>query len=79
MDQPTKAPTQKMTAVGISGAVTLVVIWLVSQFGVDLPAEVASALTIIISFVAGYLTPEKVAQAIDTIQDALEDNEPQAE
>ncbi len=55
MKQPTAQPTAKMTAVGVSGAATLVIIYLLSLANVEIPAEVASALTILISFGSGYI------------------------
>ena len=55
-DQPTAEPTPKMTAVGIAGSVTVILLYLVKViFNVDMPAEVASAITAVISFGAGYL------------------------
>lgn len=54
-DQPTPAPTPKMTAVGIAGSLTVIVLYVIkATFGIDVPGEVASALTIVISFLAGY-------------------------
>lgn len=45
----------KVQAVGVAGAITVVIVWVASMLGVDVPGEVASAFTIIISFLAGYL------------------------
>ena len=53
-DQPTSAPTSKVAAAGIGGSVAIVLIWLAGQFGVELSAEVASAITAIVAFAAGY-------------------------
>jgi hypothetical protein len=49
------APQPKVVAGGIAGSFTVVVVWLAGMFGVDVPAEVASAFTVLVSFAAGYL------------------------
>ena len=46
----------KVRAGGVAGAITVVLVWAASQVGVEIPAEVASALTTLISFGGGYLT-----------------------
>lgn len=59
VDQPTPTPTRKMSAVGISGAITVLVLALVEAFTeVQVSSEVASALTLVIAFGMGYLTKE---------------------
>lgn len=45
----------KTTAAGIAGAVTLVIVFVLGQLGVDIPADVAAAVTTIIAFAAAYL------------------------
>lgn len=45
----------KVAAGGIAGALTVILVWLLNMGGVDVPAEVASAITVVISFGAGYL------------------------
>lgn len=45
----------KTTAAGIAGAATLLIVFILGQFGVEIPADVASAITVIIAFVAAYL------------------------
>lgn len=61
VDQPTSAPTAKVAAAGIGGSISIVVVYLIQElFGVVIPAEVASALTAIISFVSGYFVRERV-------------------
>lgn len=44
----------KVAAASIAGAVTVVVVFVAEQLGLSVPAEVASALTTILSFAAGY-------------------------
>lgn len=55
-DRSTLAPVPKVIAGTIAGAATVVIVWLLHQFaGVDLPAEVAAALTVLLTAGAAYL------------------------
>lgn len=45
----------KVTAAAIGAAATLVIVFVMGQLGVQVPADVASALTLIVSVVAAYL------------------------
>lgn len=45
----------KTTAAGVAGAVTLVIVFVLGRLGVEIPPDVAAAVTVIISFVAAYL------------------------
>ena len=45
----------KVAAGGVAGALTVVLVFVLTQVGVELPPEVASALTTLISFAAGYI------------------------
>jgi hypothetical protein len=47
----------KVAAGGIAGALTVILVWLLGMGGVDVPAEVASAITVVISFGTAYLKP----------------------
>lgn len=47
----------KVAAGGVAGAATVILVWGLGLLDVDVPAEVASALTTVISFGAGYLKP----------------------
>jgi hypothetical protein len=44
----------KVAAASWAGALSVIVVWIVGQFGVDVPAEVASAFTTLIAAFAGY-------------------------
>jgi uncharacterized membrane protein len=44
----------KVTAAAIGAAATLVIVFVLGQFGVEVPADVASAVTLIVSVVAAY-------------------------
>lgn len=48
-------PTPKVAATGIAGAATVVVVYIAGLLGLDVPATVASALTIIFASGAGYI------------------------
>lgn len=37
---------------------TLLIVWIAGQFGLDVPTEVAVAMTTVLSFVAGYIVPD---------------------
>lgn len=53
-------PQPKVVATGISGAVTVVILWLMSTYGnVDVPGEVAAAITTVIGFLFGYITSNR--------------------
>lgn len=45
----------KVAAAGFAGAVTVVAVWAAGLAGLDVPPEVASAFTVIVSSVAGWL------------------------
>lgn len=57
-DQPTMQPTQKVAAAGIGGSLSIVLVYILGQFGLEVPPEVASAVTALVSFGAGYLVRE---------------------
>ncbi len=60
IEQPTPAPTRKVAAGGIAGAVSIVLLYIVQQvFNITVPAEVASAITLILSFGFSYLVKEE--------------------
>ena len=53
-------PTSKVIAGGAAGAATIVLIWGLSLAHIVVPPEVASAITVLLSLGAGYLTPHFV-------------------
>ena len=56
MPTPSRAPHSKVTAAGGAGAASVVIVWLIQiAFSVEVPAHVASALTSLIAFGAGYI------------------------
>lgn len=62
--QTSSRPTQKLTAAALGGAVTIIGIWVLGLFKVDIPPEVASAFTTVISFIVGYITPPASGDSI---------------
>jgi hypothetical protein len=55
------APTSKVIAGGTAGASTVLLLWLVSLFGLQVPPEVAAAVTVLLTAGAAYLKPERRA------------------
>lgn len=55
MNQESRKPQPKVVAGGVAGAATIVLVYTLGQAGVDVPAEVASAITVLIGFAASYL------------------------
>lgn len=48
----------KVKAAGTAGAVATLLVFIAKQAGLDVPAEVAAALTTLLAFVGGYLKRE---------------------
>jgi hypothetical protein len=61
--QPSMAPTTKLAAGGVAGALTVLVVWILGLLPVPVPPEVASALTVIISFITSYLVKQRIPAA----------------
>jgi len=50
-----KTPTRKVGASAIAGALSVIVVWALKDFGgIVAPPEISSAITTVISFVTGY-------------------------
>lgn len=45
----------KVAAAGLGGAVSIVIVWVLTSLSVEVPAEVASAFTTLFSFACGFL------------------------
>lgn len=48
-------PVPKVAAAGVAGSATTVLVFIIEQFGVDVPAIVAAAITSLFAFAAGYI------------------------
>lgn len=56
---PNPVPKPKVVAATLAAAITSVIVWILSAYaGVEIPPEVAAAITTLIAFGAGYLTSE---------------------
>ena len=51
-------PTRKVGSGALAGAVTVVFVWILDLTGLDVPAEVASAITLILMFAASYFVQD---------------------
>ncbi len=64
--------TPKVATGALGGALSIIVIWIIGQFGIVVPPEVSSAFTIVISTAASYFaprsdpSPEQVSQILNT-------------
>ena len=54
----TLTPTAKVTSGTAAGAVTIVLVWIAGMIGIEVPPEVASAVTVLIGFGVAYLVPD---------------------
>lgn len=54
-NSPSLKPVPKVSAAGVAGALTTVIVFGVALLGVDVPDGVAAALTALLTFGAGYL------------------------
>lgn len=58
-------PTPKMAATGLAFGPAIVLVWILGQFGVDMPAEVAGAVVASIMWLAGYFKSDRGRHAAD--------------
>ena len=51
-------PDRKITAGALAGAMTVIFAWILREFAqIQMPAEVSSAVTLIVYFLVGYIVP----------------------
>lgn len=53
----TNMPVRKVTIGALAGAMSVMIIWVLKTNGTEVPGEVASAFTTILTFVVGYVVP----------------------
>ena len=53
-----KAPTRKVGSVGVAGALSVILVAILSANDVEVGAELASAITGVLAFLVGYLVPD---------------------
>lgn len=59
ISQPSKRPTRKIEAATLAGSVTTLALFIASQFGVELPGEVAASITTILTVLTGYIAKDR--------------------
>ena len=57
--------SSKVAAGGVTGAITGILIWVASLFGLEIPTEVGVYIATVFAFIAGYLVPETRAVPIE--------------
>jgi Mg/Co/Ni transporter MgtE len=67
--QANSIPTTKVISGGIAGAVSAIIVWILNAFnvlpdGVQIPGEIASALTTVVSFAVSYFVPPSQRDSI---------------
>lgn len=55
MSTPRKPVHAKVVASGVAGSWTVLVVFIARQFGLDIPPDVAAALTVVAGFAGGWL------------------------
>lgn len=64
--------TTKVASGALAGAVSVILVWIITKCGIEVPAEIASAFTTIVSAIAGFFaprsepTPEDVTKILTT-------------
>jgi putative flippase GtrA len=58
ISQSSTTPTGKVAAGGTAGAVTVILVYILNRFHLDLPGEVGSAMTVILSVLTSYIVKE---------------------
>ncbi|KRQ22098.1 hypothetical protein [Mycobacteroides chelonae] len=57
--QPSPTPTTKVAASGTAGAISVVLVFVLGKFNVEIPGDVGSAITVLFSVASGYLVHER--------------------
>ena len=60
---PGMMPSRKVGAGGLAGALTTLLVGVLSMNGVELSAEMSAALATIFTFVVAYMVPERASEA----------------
>lgn len=62
--EPSNKPTRKVVAGGAAGALATIICWAASAFGgVEIPAEVAVAITALVTFALQYAIQDREVQS----------------
>ncbi len=63
MNQISSTPTKKVTAGGLAGALTILIVWGVDEgLAVEVPGHVGAAFTTIFTFLAAYITQSRPSE-----------------
>lgn len=62
MTSTDKMPTTKVAVGGAAGLIAALIMWAISAWGLDVPAEVLAFVPTIAAFIASYLTPDKLVE-----------------
>ena len=57
-DKPTDTPTKKVAAAGAAGALAVLIVYLLGEFGVAVSEEAGAAIATLLAFAGGYLKRE---------------------
>ncbi len=49
--------TPKVAVGALAGAISVILVWIITKCGIEVPPEIASAFTTVISALASYFTP----------------------
>lgn len=61
---PGPLPTTKVAAAGAAGSLTVLLVWVAGLLGLDVPAEAASAFTVLVGTTAAYLKPGRASRGL---------------
>jgi hypothetical protein len=70
--------TPKVATGALAGAVSVIVVWIIVKCGLDVPAEIASAFTTVISATSSWFAPHSDPtpdQVVDILQKNAKQNE----
>lgn len=59
LKQESKAPTNKVTAAGLGGAVATLLVFVANLFGVEVPAEAAASLATLVGVLLAYVVRDR--------------------
>lgn len=57
--QPSHTPTTKVAASGTAGAISVLLVFVLGKFDIQIPGDVGSAITVLFSAACGYLVHER--------------------
>lgn len=63
MPEPNAAPSRKVVVGGLAGALATILVWVSKTYGgVEMPAEIAVALSAVFTFILQYVVPNKALE-----------------